>query len=55
MGKFNFPWEFTPLFLIISLATCKQVKSEVALNIQHCGNGFPCVRLNTGTFLLKLF
>ena len=48
MGKFNFPWEFSPLILIISPARCEQVKSKLVFDyaepdLQHGGYGFsPC-------------
>ena len=46
MGKFNFPWGFSSLFLIILPTGCKQVKSNVGFffyaepDLQHGGNGF---------------
>ena len=45
MGKFNFPWEFSPLILIISPARCEQVKSKLVFDyaepdLQHGGYGF---------------
>ena len=45
MGKFNFPLEFLPLFLIISSTGCNQAKSNVFFyyaepDLQHGGNGF---------------
>ena len=56
MGKFNFQWEFLPLFLIISPTRCKQVKSNAGVfyyaepDLQHGGNEFCFVGLHT--FLL---
>ena len=45
MGKFNFPWEFSPLILIISPARCEQVKSKLVFDyaepdLQHGSYGF---------------
>ena len=59
MGRFNFPCDFTHLYLINSPVQCEQVKSKVVfdyavLDLQNGGNGMSLCWTKGGCIFVKI-